>query len=416
MLHRREIMVREPALIALETLWVHKLRSVLTLLGVIIAVTALIGVISVVNGLNTYVAERLANFGVNVFYITRYPIITNAKEFLEARRHNRKFTHEDYQHVKDRITMADEIGVSEWRNKEVRAGNESLDEVAVRGTTANFIDIATDKIASGRFFTEGEYQRRLQVAFIGTDVAERLFSGLDPLGKVLLIDGASFLVIGVAEKNGSVFGQSADNFVYVPHTSLTKIWGEGPVNDQGLWIAVKCSSPGVMQQVKDQARSLMRARRKQSYGSPDRFGIIESESVTSLWNSIFGGLEKASIGIVSVFLVIGGVVIMNIMLATVTERTHEIGIRKALGARRSDIRMQFVVESSVMAGIGGILGVAIGLGVTKLVALTTSLPMRTPFSAVAIAVTLSTAVGLFFGLWPAVKASRLDPVVALRAE
>jgi putative ABC transport system permease protein len=413
---KRQFFFREPALIALENLWAHKLRSFLTLLGVIIAVTALIGVVSAVDGLNSYVAERVGNFGTNVFYVTRYPIITNAKALLAARRHNRKMIMEDYEYLREHMTLAEQAGAQDWRNKDVRAGNESLDGVTIRGATPNIIDIATNKVGTGRFFTESEHDRRALVAFVGADVAERLYPQIDPLGKSVGIEGIPFEIVGVAERVGTVFGQSQDNFIYVPLTTLHKIWGEGPPDGEGVWIALKCNSPGRMEQAKDQARALMRARRHQDYREEDAFGIIASESVTNLWNQIFGGLANASIGVVSVFLVIGGVVIMNIMLASVTERTHEIGIRKSLGARRRDILLQFLVESSVMAAVGGLLGVVLALGVTQLVAFTTSMPMRTPLHAVVLAVGVSTVVGLFFGLWPAVRAARLDPVVALRAE
>ena len=413
---KRRFFFREPAVIALETLWAHKLRSFLTLLGVIIAVTALIGVVSAVNGLNSYVAERIGNFGVNVFYVTRFPILTNAKDIFEARRRNRKMTVEDYEFLRDHMTLAEQVGAQDWRLRDARAGNESLEDVMIRGATPNIIVIGTSKVASGRFFSEGEFEHRSLVAFIGTDVAERLYPQLSPLGKTVAINSVPFEIIGVAKKVGSAFGQSQDNFIYIPLTTMHKVWGEGPVNESGLWIGVKCSSPPVMEQAKNQARALMRARRHQRHDDPDAFGIIASESVTNLWNQIFGGLASASIGIVSVFLVIGGVVIMNVMLASVTERTREIGIRKSLGARRRDILLQFLVESSVMAEVGGLLGVVMAVAVSQLVAWTTPMPMRTPFMAVVLALGVSTVVGLFFGLWPAFRAARLDPVVALRAE
>ncbi len=413
---KRRFFFREPVVIALQSLQAHKLRSFLTLLGVIIAVTALIGVVSIVEGMNTYVAERVANFGANTFYIQRYGIITNAKDFLEARRRNKKLTMEDYNYLRVRLSLAEQVGALDGRRKDVRAGRESLEDVGVRGVTPNLVDIFREKVATGRYVTEGDYNRRALVAFLGTDVVDRLFPQVDPLGKSVWIDGLPFEVIGVAEKLGSAFGRSQDNFVNVPLTTFYKIWGVGPPNDSGLTVGVKYLSPGVREQAKDQARVLMRVRRHQKYQEKDAFGIIETEGITKLWNQLTGGLASAMIGIVSVFLLVGGVVIMNIMLASVTERTREIGIRKSLGARRSDIMLQFLVEASVLSTTGGVIGVLLALAITQLVAATTPLPMRTPLGAIVLAVSVSTAVGMFFGIYPARKAARFDPVVALRAE
>jgi putative ABC transport system permease protein len=415
-LGKRRFSIAEPALIALESLRAHKLRSFLTLFGVIIAVATLIAVVSAVEGLNSYVAERIGNFGPNVFYVTRYGIITNVKDWFEARRRNRKLTIEDYLYLREHLTLAEDVGAQDWREFDVRAGNESLEEVTIRGATPNIIDIGTNKVAAGRFFTEGEYQRRSLVAFLGTDIRDKLYPNVEPLGKWVVINGVPFEIIGVADTVGSAFGQSQDNFIYIPLPTLWKIWGEGSTEESGAWVAVKCRAPELMEQTKDQARALMRARRQQKYDEKDAFGILSSESVTSLWNEIFGGLATASVGVVSIFLVIGGIVIMNIMLASVTERTREIGIRKSLGARRRDILLQFLVESSVMSAVGGLLGVAGAFAITGLVLALTPMPMRTPASAVVLAIGVSSAVGLFFGLWPAFKAARLDPVVALRYE
>ena len=413
---QRRLLIREPVLLALQALWAHMLRSLLTLLGVIIAVTTLIGVISIVEGLNTYIAERVANFGPDTFYITRYGIITNAKDFLEARRRNKKITMEDYEYLHERLTLAEEVGALDGRLGEVRAGNESLEDVEIRGVTPNLVDIFRETVAAGRYITEGDYQRKTRVAFVGTEVTERLFPQVDPLGKTARIDGLPFEIVGVAETVGSVLGQNQDNFVNVPLTTYRKIWGQGPPNDSGLTIGVKYSSHAVREQAKDQARVLMRVRRRQKFDEKDAFGIIASESVTDLWDQIFGSLAAMAIGIVSVFLLVGGIVIMNIMLASVTERTREIGIRKSLGARRRDILLQFIVEAAVMAGVGGVIGVLVALALTEVVAATTSVPMRTPLGAIVLAVGVSTAVGLFFGVYPAQKAARFDPVVALRSE
>jgi len=412
---RRSILIREPVSMAFGTLRSHKLRSFLTLLGVIIAVATLIAVISAVEGLNRYVEERLANFGVNTYYVTRYGIITNAKDWLEARRRNKKLTLEDYEYLRDNLRLATHVGALQGRLVDVRAGGESLDDVAVRGVTPNMVEIFREKVGSGRYIMEGDYQRRALVAFVGTDISERLYPHTDALGKMVIVDGVPFEIVGVADKVGSVFGQSQDNFINIPLTTFRKIWGEGPAEDSGLSVGIKYASPAVREQSMDEARVLMRARRLQKYDEADTFGLISSESLTNLWNQIFGGLASAAIGIVSVFLVIGGIVIMNIMLASVTERTREVGIRKSLGARRRDILLQFLVEASVMSGTGGLLGYLVAMALVQMVVAATPMPMRTPMWAVVLSLVISTLVGLFFGLWPAVKAARLDPVVALRA-
>ncbi len=413
---KRGFLFREPVGIALAALRSHKLRSFLTLLGVIIAVTALIAVVSIVEGLNSYVAERVANFGANTFYLTRYGIITNAKDFLEARRRNKKMTLEDYQYVLERLEGAEAVGAIDGRRTDVRAGNENLEDIVVRGVTASMVNIFRETVASGRYITETDYHHKAYVAFVGAGVVEGLFPNVDPLGKTIHLNGLPFEIVGVAEKVGSVLGQSQDNFVNVPLTTFFKVYGEGPPDDDGVTIGIKYASPAVLEQVKDRARILIRTRRGQKYDEKDAFGIIESQAVTELWDQIFGGLASMAIGIVSVFLLVGGIVIMNIMLASVTERTREIGIRKSLGARQRDILMQFLVEAAVLSTFGGLVGVTIAFLITQVVVATTSVPMRTPLFAVVLAVSVSTTVGLFFGIYPARKAARLDPIACLRAE
>jgi putative ABC transport system permease protein len=413
----RRMLWREPAGIALATLWAHKLRSFLTLLGVIISVTTLIGVMSIIEGMNRYVAERVANLGANVFYVTRFPIITNAKDFLEASRRNKTISLEDYQYLRERLTLAEEVGAVEFGRQDARSGRQSLDDVSVRGVTANMVFVGTDqRVAAGRYIAEGDVEHRSMVAFVGNDIVEQMFASVDPLGKTISVDGLPFQIVGVGEKVGATLGQSQDNYVSVPLTTYMKIWGGLSPRAGDLNLGIKCVSPGTMARAMDQARVLMRAKRGLKSDADDAFGIIASDSLTNLWDQIFGGLAAVAVGITSVFLVVGGIVIMNIMLASVTERTHEIGVRKSLGARQHDILMQFLVESSVLSTAGGVIGVIVALGLTQLVAALTPVPMYTKLGAVILPLVTSTAVGLFFGIYPARKAARLDPVVALRAE
>ena len=415
-MRRRTFAFREPAVIALETLRAHKLRSFLTLLGIILAVATLIVVISVVEGANAYFAERIANLGTNVFYVQRYPILTNWKDWIAARKTHVKMTLEDYEFLREHLTLADLVGAREFQSTPARAGAESILEVSLRGVTPNMIDISPEKVARGRYLTETEYRTRAQVAFVGTDLTDRFFPYTDPVGKTVLLNGHPFEIVGVAEKMGTTFGQSQDNFAYIPLTTLHKIFGKGPPDWSGVRVAVKASNPMVMEQAKEQARALMRVRRGLKPDQPDNFGVVGSESLQAIWNQVMGGIFMGAILIVSVFMVVGGIVIMNIMLASVTERTREIGVRKSLGARRRDILLQFLVESAILAAVGGLMGVGLALGVNPVVESLVELPTRMPVWAVALGVGLAASVGLFFGVYPAHKASRLDPIVALRAE
>jgi len=416
-LFSRRFLWREPARIALETLWSHRLRSVLTLLGVIISVTTLIGVMSIIDGMNRYVAERIANLGANVFYVTRFPIITNAKDYLEATRRNKMISLADYEYLRERLTLAEEVGALELTRRDARGGRQILEDVSVRGVTSNMVFVgANQKIAAGRYITPGDESHRSMVAFVGHDIVQQIFPNVDPLGKTVYVDGLPFTIVGVGEKVGSTLGQSQDDYVCVPLSTYLKTWGSLSARSGDLNIGVKCASPGAMARAMDQARVLMRIRRGLKSLENDAFGIIASDSLTDLWDQIFGGLAAVAVAITSVFLVVGGIVIMNIMLASVTERTHEIGIRMSLGARRRDILMQFLVEASVLSTAGGVIGVVVAIVLTTLVGAITPVPMHTKLGAIVLPIVMSTAVGLFFGIYPARRAARLEPVEALRAD
>lgn len=406
------VTAREAFWLALETLRVHKLRSFLTLLGVVIATTTLISVMSIVNGMNLYIAERIANLGSNVFIIHQWQWAQGYESWLKARRRNKPVRMEEYEFLKENLTNYKSIGASAWiwGETDAKYGGKTLYEVEMNGRTPSMIDIGQEKVDSGRYFTESDYQHSAMVCFIGRDLVDEFFPSIDPIDKEITVRGANFRVIGVATRIGTTFGQSQDKFVQIPLTTFQKVFVARPQ----LAVNVQAWNGQQMVVLEDAARALMRARRHIPYQEDDTFGINASETLMNAWRQLTGAIFAVTIGIVAVFMVVGGIVIMNIMLASVTERTHEIGIRKSLGARRRDILMQFIIESSVMAATGGAAGVALSLIVSKIVDIffTSSVPAN----AVVIGLFLSTAVGLFFGIYPASKAARLDPIEALRTE
>jgi putative ABC transport system permease protein len=403
---------REPTLIALQTMRAHKLRSFLMLLGVILSVSTLILVVALISGMNGYFASRVANLGSNVFLVHKFPIISDSKELLKATRRNRDITWEDYQALHDNLKLAQAVGVEVRRTAKVRAERQNLEDVDIRGVTANIGDMDVEEVATGRYITDSDNQHRAMVCMIGTDVADKLFANVDPIGKTIAVDGEEFQVVGVAKKIGNTFGQSQDTFVYIPIETWLKMYGR----NHTLSVNVQARGPEWMARTEEEARVLMRARRHLGPKDEDNFGILESDSLMSLWKNLTGTLASGMVGLVSIFLVIGGVVIMNVMLASVTERTREIGIRKSLGAKKRDILMQFLVESTVMAMVGGAMGVLIAWILSVIVRSTTPVPMAVPISAVVLAIAISSAVGIFFGVYPARKAAQLDPIEALRYE
>ena len=406
------VALQETIRLALDTLRAHKLRTFLTLLGVILAVTTLVAVMSVLNGLNLYVATKIANLGANAFIIDRFGIITNFEEWNKARRRP-LLGMEDMEALRDSMKLASEVAGQQDSTADVRYGNDLSEDVSIIGATPNFAPIQEIEAANGRLLTESDETHRSAVCVIGADVANKFFTGIDPIGKEIRAGQGQYQIVGEAKALGTVLGQSRDNFVMIPLGTYRKEW---LAPQDSVTIFIQARGTEWMSAAKDEARVILRSRRHVAYQDDDNFGIIEPSSLMSLWDELTGNIFGIAVWVTSVFLVVGGVVIMNIMLASVTERTREIGLRKSLGARRRHILMQFLVESSLLAATGGAMGVALAMGIGVLVRATTPIPISTPLFAIMIALALSTAVGLFFGIYPALRAARLDPIEALRAE
>ena len=410
---RRRVSFREPIVIALETLRTHKLRSFLTLLGVILSVCTLIVVVSMIRGTNVYISERVANFGANVFLVSQYPIVTSQEEFVKLQRRNKTITWENYEYVRDNMRLAKAMTFILNRSTgTAKYENQEMENVLIKGVTGDMAELDTVEIAYGRGISDVDNEHRAEVAFIGTDLVKRFFLGVDPLGKSVLLDGRPFVVVGVAKEVGSTLGQPQDTFAYIPALTYRKVYG----TQQSGNMRIQAKGPQWLSLAEDEARMLMRAFRHVPPNEDDNFGIIEPSALMGLWTSLTSTLASSAVGIVSVFLVIGGIVIMNIMLASVTERTREIGVRKSLGATRRDILLQFLTEACVISAVGGLLGVLIAVGISTLISALTPLPTAIPVYAILVSLGVSTLIGVFFGVYPAYKASRLDPIEALRQE
>ncbi|HEV1995428.1 MAG TPA: ABC transporter permease [Candidatus Acidoferrum sp.] len=398
--------------LALDSLRAHKLRSFLTLLGVILAVTTLVVVMSVVAGLNFYVADKVANLGANVYVISRFGIITSEDAWIKAQKRP-LITREEFGSLKEGMRTTSQIAALLGTSSDVRSGNTLQEDVNILGVTANYIEVRNLSVAAGRFLMEADETHRSEVCFIGADLAKKFFGNVDPIGKTVRAGTHSYEVIGVAAVIGSAFGQSQDNFVFIPLGTYIKEWG---TQRDSLLLFAQARNAELIPASEDEARMLLRAWRHIPWEADDSFGVVGSESIMGLWKQLTGNLFAVAVGLTAVFLVVGGIVIMNIMLASVTERTREIGLRRSLGARRKHIVLQFVTESAVLAATGGVMGIALAYAMVAAARAATSIPMRTPMSAVILSLCVSTAVGLFFGIYPAMRAAKLDPIEALRAD
>jgi len=398
--------------LALDALRAHKLRSFLTLLGVILAVLTLVSVMSVIAGLNLYVADRVANLGANVFLVDRFGIITSQDAYIKAQKRP-LLTLEECERLQASMKLARAVACDQDHFAEVKSGNQTMQNTRMMGVTANFAEVRNLNVAQGRFITQADVDHHSDVIFIGPDLVQKFFPNSDPLGKTLRVQTHTYQIIGVAEPLGSAFGESQDNYMVMPLTTWRKGW-----NTENDWVLILVQAPSqeLFLASEDEARMYLRAWRHLSNDADDNFAIFGSDSIMALWHELTGNLATVAMALVSVFLVVGGIVIMNIMLASVTERTREIGLRRSLGARKKHILLQFMTESAVLAAVGGIIGILLAYFVVFLVKALFAFPMATPISAVIISLCLATGVGLFFGIFPAMRAAKLDPIEALRAD
>jgi len=401
----------EATRLAVESIWANRLRSFLTLLGVIIGIASIIATAAVIQGLNVYVSEKLSNLGKGVFTVQRIGLITNRQDFLDAVRKNRKLVPADGRAIALRCPSAEKVAWETHATTDLKRGtNEALD-IDVGGVTAGILEIEPYEVGEGRILAEHEDAGAMQVAFLGHQIAERLFPGVDPIGKEMRIRGQAFTVVGVAKKKGSFLGFSQDNFVKIPFRTHRKVFG----GTRSINISVKARDAARMVDCADEVRAVMRARHHLAPGDADDFSFLTAEGINDLWRGLTKTIFSVALFVVGISLVVGGIVIMNIMLVAVVERTREIGVRKAVGARQGDIVQQFLIESVLLSCLGGAIGVAIAFGASELLAAYTPLPAQFPAWAPPAAFGICTLIGVFFGVHPARRAGRLDPIEALRS-
>ncbi len=404
--------IRDNLALCLSALRAHKLRASLTMLGLTMGVATLITVMTIVQGANVYVEQKIANLGTNVFQIARTPFaVTDFNIIIKALKY-KKIEMDDMRAVAEGCPACQEVGATASTTARARYGNKEVPDVSFSGQTANMADIDTRTVQLGRYFTAGEAEHRAGICLIGDTLMQQLFLGMDPIGKTIRLGNNELVVIGVMEKVGSVLGQDQDNFVMAPLPVFLGIQG---AHTTSLIINVKTSTQN-FERAQDQAQLVLRARRHLTGRMEADFFIGTKESYMSLWRSISSAFFAVFILVSAISVVIGGIVIMNVMLVSVSLRRREIGVRRAVGATKGDILHQFMVESVIQCVAGGIAGISMGFLVALALRTFTPFPASVQTWVAVLGVILSSVVGLFFGIYPAVRASQLDPVVALRSD
>jgi putative ABC transport system permease protein len=404
---------KEAFKLALQSLWSNKMRSILTLLGIVIGVASVIAVVTLVNGANSFIATKFSSYGADVFTVSKMPSIITSSEEYEAMQKRKDILVPDYRYVLENCKLCTGMGAQQATIGKVVHGIQSVTDTQIRGYTWQMPSLENLNIAQGRDFTDADEEHASHVAIIGTDIVEHLLPGLDPIGQELRVDGVPYTVIGVSEKQGSTFGASQDNWVGVPLTTYQKSYGTAKT----VTVYIKAASAGApLEAAADEVRVLMRSRRHDPPEAPQSFELDTNNTLVGFASTLTQSFGVVAGAIALISLIVGGIVIMNIMLVSVTERTREIGIRKALGARPRDILIQFLIESGTMALVGGVFGVIGGIGVAQVVTLLIGFPSTIAIWSVLAGLVMATATGVFFGVYPARQAARLDPIVALRSE
>ena len=398
--------------IALQAIWANKLRSFMTVLGNIVAVTSIVTVVTLIQGMNGMVADAIvSDIGADSFTVQRRPPIFNEDD-EERARNNPLITIDEAEAIRRFSPLIASVAAQASQNASVSYRTEEVDNAQIQGVTSSYSDFSTFSVETGRMMSQVEVDRGQQVAMLGWGLADRLFGEINPLDKTIKIAGINFRVVGVSEQKGSFFGNSQDNYAVIPLGAYQRLFGAR----QSLQLMVKPTSTDLMPAAMDDATVALRVSRRLKPKEPDNFGILTSETILNLYRQVTSGIFAVLVGIVALSLVVGGIVIMNIMLMVVSERTREIGLRKALGAKRKDIMTQVLTESITLSTFGGLIGIGLGSLAATAIAAFTPLPARLEMWSVVLGIGITAAVGLFFGAYPASRAASLDPIEALRRE